>query len=799
MLKHYLRSTTRKLKQNTSYTLINIFGLSLGVLCATAIFLKVRHELSFEDFHHDADRMYRIVMTDHSYGEIEYKPGVPVPLAPALRLDFPEMEEVVLINQNMFSPVVTFNDEQGLIQKHMEEGGVALVDSNYFRLFSFEALAGDLNHALDEPYTAVISASTAEKYFGNTDAIGKVITFDNLFDLKITAVIKDPPKNTEFPGKLVVSSHLRPEHNRSSDSWGSISSSIQCYLKLKEGINPKALEERFHPFLEKYAGDKRAEENKLSLQPLRDIHFDMDRPTLAENTISKSSIWSLTIIGIFMLLTACINFINLSTALVFKRGKEVGIRKVLGSGKAQIIGHFMGETALLTLISIFTALAMLPFLLDQLAELMGAELAFPTLGDWQFWGFITLIFVVMTVLSGLYPSWLLARLHPVNAIKNQFSKRYGKGLNLRKALIVVQFALSQALIIGTLVMVLQMDHFYSASLGFDKEAVVEFFLPDQDMNKLGPLKQELLSLSGVENVSFSNSGAASNSTWGSNFYYRPESGEIENQTQVKFADVDYLETYKLRLLLGEDLIEVDSTPNRLLVNEAMVEEMQLSSPEEAIGEYLEFWGFKAPISGVVSNFHTSSFHRQIEPVVILNQPRFYFGAVKLQGERFSDVIPKIEAAWNKAFPAYVFESEFLDKTVQEFYEEEARTTSLFQLFAFIAILIGCLGLFGLVSFMAAQRIKEIGIRKVLGATVGNIIEMFGKEFTILVGIGFVLAAPIAYFSMQEWLADFHYHIDWNLWVFSVAILASLAIAYITVGYKSIRAARANPVESLRSE
>ena len=348
-------------------------------------------------------------------------------------------------------------------------------------------------------------------------------------------------------------------------------------------------------------------------------------------------------------------------------------------------------------------------------------------------------------------------------------------------------------------MVLQMDYFYNASLGFDKEAVVEFFLPEQDMNKLGPLKQNLLSIPGVENVSFSNSGAASNSTWGSNFYYRPESGEIENHTQVKFADVDYLETYKLQLLLGENLIEVDSTPNRLLVNEAMVAEMQLSSPEEAIGEYLEFWGFKAPISGVVANFHTSSFHSQIEPVVILNQPNFYFGAVKLQGERFSDVLPEIEEAWNEAFPSYIFESEFLDKTVQNFYEEEAHTTQLFQLFALIAILIGCLGLFGLVSFMAAQRIKEIGIRKVLGATVGNIITMFGKEFTLLVGIGFVLGAFIAYQVMQSWLEEFHYHIDWNIWVFLAAIIASLAITYITVGYKSIRAARANPVESLRNE
>ena len=313
---------------------------------------------------------------------------------------------------------------------------------------SFEALVGDLHHALDEPYTAVISASTAEKYFGSTDAIDKIITFDNTFDLKITAVIKDAPKNTEFPGNLLISSHLRKEHMRSSDSWGSISSSIQCYLKLKEGVNPVTLEERFHPFLEKYAGEKRAKENSLSLQPLQEIHFDMDRPTLAENTISKSSIWALAIIGIFLLLTACINFINLSTALVFKRGKEVGIRKVLGSGKGQIIWHFMGETALLTLISVFTALALLPFMLNQLAELMGADLAFPMINDWQFWGFIGLIFVLMTVLSGLYPSWLLARLHPVNAIKNQFNKRYGSGLNLRKALIVTQFTLSQALIIG---------------------------------------------------------------------------------------------------------------------------------------------------------------------------------------------------------------------------------------------------------------------------------------------------------------------------------------------------------------
>lgn len=800
MIANYVKTSLRKFRRTKTHTFINVAGLTLGFLCALIIFQKVRYELSFDQHHPDVEQIYRIVHEDNEFGEIDYHRGIQYPFAEAFRNDFPDVPHVVLIDRNFAPPVISIRDGNDQIKRFKEEESIAFVDTNYFAIFQMNWLYGSPESAFTQPFSAVLSETLAQKYFGQTNAIGQTLRFNNTFDLTVTGIYQDPPPNTALPFKMLMSHNLGEEHNRITDNWGSVSSSVQNYVKLAPGASRSNIDRRLHDFLVKYRNEEVASETRFFLQPISDMHFDTRFGSDGTSgNVAMETLWILGLIGIFLLLTACINFVNLNTVLVFKRAREVGVRKVLGGTPGQIMAYFMTETALATLISLVLALALAPSIVDLTRSFLGDNFTVNALGDPSLLLFALGAAVVLSVLSGLYPAYLLSRVRPTEAMRSATGQKPGAFLSLRRSLVVLQFAISQALIITTFAAVFQMRYLADVPLGYNTEAVVEFAIPVRNDNTLQTLENELLRSSDVQSVTFSNSGATSNNTWGSNFYYYLGEERLENNTQVKLVDTDYIDTYQMTLLAGENFIPTDSSTT-YIVNEALVRIMGLTEPSEAVGIRIETWGIEGVIVGVLEDFNTNSLHQEIEPTVLRPTLSFaYVGAARVNTNQLNEALASIEAAWSNAFPEFVFEYEFLDDTLAEFYESEASMQLLIQSFAFVAILIGCIGLFGLISYTTSQRAKEVGIRKVLGASTTTIVTLFTREFVVLVLLGFAVSVPAAYYLISKWLEEFAYRIDVGPSLFAIGFFTSLAIALGTVALKTYRAATANPVDAIRAE
>jgi len=800
MIVNYVKTSLRKFRRTKTHTLINVVGLTLGFLCALIIFQKVRYELSFDQHHTDVERIYRIVHEDNEFGETDYHRGIQYPFAEAFRNDFPEVPHVALIDRNFSAPVITIRDGNDQIKRFKEEESIAFVDTNYFAIFLIDWVYGNPETAFAQPFSAVLSETLAQKYFGQTNAIGQTLSFNNAFELTVTGIIQDPPPNTALPLKMLMSHNLGEEHNRITDNWGSVSSSVQNYIKLAPGTSPSNIDRRLHDFLAKYRSEDVASRTRYFLQPLSEMHFDTRFGSDGTSgNVGKETLWILSLVGLFLLLTACINFVNLNTVLVFKRAREVGVRKVLGGTPGQIMAYFMTETALATLIALILGLILAPPIVELTRSFLGENFTVNALEDPILLIFALLAAIVLSALSGLYPAYLLSRVRPTEAMRSATGQKPGAYLSLRRTLVVLQFAISQALIITTFAAVFQMRYLADVPLGYNTEAVVEFAIPVREDATLRTLENELLRSADIQSVTFSNSGATSNSTWGSNFYYYLGEERLENNTQVKLVDTDYIDTYQMTLLAGENFIPSDSTTT-YIVNEALVRIMGLTEASEAVGIRIETWGIEGVIVGVLKDFNTNSLHEEIAPTVLRPTLSFaYIGAARVNTNQLSDALATIETAWQSAFPEYVFEYEFLDDTIKEFYESEASMQLLIQSFAFVAILIGCIGLFGLISYTTSQRAKEVGIRKVLGASTGTIVTLFTREFVVLVLIGFMVSVPAAYFLISKWLEEFAYRIDVGPGLFAIGFFTSLVIALGTVALKTFRAATANPVDAIRAE
>jgi ABC-type lipoprotein release transport system permease subunit len=594
---------------------------------------------------------------------------------------------------------------------------------------------------------------------------------------------------------------------RGNDNWSSTSSATQCYLKLPGHLDARQIETRFGAFVDKYRDKDDTEKITLSLQPLRQLHFDTRFNIFTGRTVSRESLVALGLIGLLLLVTAGINFVNLNTALAVRRSKEVGVRKALGGTRAQLVLHFLAETALIMVLAIVVSLALAELALAQLQSFLGYRLdvsspnrlVFNLFGEAAVPVFLLTLFVSVTISAGFYPALHLSRFSASEALRNKLTTRYGEGLKLRKGLVFVQFAISQALIICTIVISSQMAYFRQADMGFNKQAVVEVALPTNELPKLERLRSRLLLHTAIKQVSFSNTGAASGNVWSSNFVMKDSAAIKEGRAHMKFIDENFIDTYELKLLIGENIAATD-TLKRFVVNQTFANEVGYGENLPGLlGKYVKIWGREAPISGVVKDFNTTSLHKRLEPVIMSMQNHYWNAGVRIDLHDMKSALAAIEQAWSAVYPDYVFDYAFLDDNITEFYEEEAKTAQLTNLFTIIAIIIGCMGLFGLISYMTAQRTKEIGIRKVLGADLTNILTLFLKEFVILILLAFVLAAPVAYYFMQSWLADFAYRIELGIGIFLLALLAAFAIVLLTVGYKSVIAAMANPVEALRYE
>ena len=804
MIRNYFKTAFRNLLRHKNYTIINIVGLAAGIGVCLVLFLVIMYEMSFDNYHKKKDRIYR-VLTEYHHADapdVFYGKGVPSPLPSALKANFPQLERVAAVYSEGNDQILVLDDNGQSMKKFKEERGVFFVEPSLFDIFDFKWLAGGAS-SLKNPNSVVLTKTTAEKYFGDWQfAVGKNLKWNNRDVLKVTGILDDVPENTDLQFKVVISFGTGYTADfLKSTNWDGTGSSYGCYVLLPQDLSAASFNSQLRAFVKKM----KSPDNKDShiIQPLAQIHYDTKTGDFSNRTMSRDMIKALWLIGAFILLIACVNFINLSTAQAVNRSKEVGIRKVLGSNRSNLKIQFFAETFLLVLTSIVLSVALVAITLPSVGRILEKPLSVKSTEVFPIAVFLLLIAVVVTVLAGFYPSIVLARFNPINALKNKTATVATKGISLRRGLVVFQFVIAQSLIIGTLIIVKQMSYFIHQPLGFDKSAIVNIPFPGDSIgtSKLDYLRQQLNNVRGVQSISFSSNTPVEddNDMW-STFKFNHATKETDFYAITKFADDKYVPTYKLSLVAGRNLQPSD-TAREFLVSQKLVKNLGIVDVQDVLDKEINLWGFvNGRVVGVIKDYNDRSFRRGIDPVLITTIRRGYTQAgIKLATSDVSSAMRSIEKTWSQTYPEFVFEYKFLDDKVESFYKQENQLSQLYQIFAIIAIFLSCLGLYGLASFMAVQRIKEVGIRKVLGATAGSIVYLFSKEFIILISIAFVIATPIAWYYMHSWLQDYVYRINISWWIFLAGGIAAIVIALGTVSFQAIRAAVANPVKSLRTE
>ncbi len=801
MFKNYLKIAIRNLIKNKTYSFINIAGLAIGLAGFILISTFIKNELSYDTFHKNADRIYRPV-------EIQYPPKIASqhvavtmgPLAKALKEDFPEVEKAARI-----WPVGTAFLRFGNTQFY--ERGVAFADGELFDIFTIPFINGDPKTALAEPYSLVINEEVAEKFFPNEDPMGKSIQLENWtggHEFTITGVIKNYPRNSHVSFRMLGSFNTFEEKFSWLKSWHS--NSMATYILLQNGVQAAELEAKFPAFLKKYIEDKSWNKDlELYLQPLKDIHLYSDHikfQTYNSNQGSINDIYTFSIIAIFILLIACINFMNLSTARSVKRAKEVGLRKVLGSRRKDLIYQFLGESVIISFIALLLGIILVQLALPFFREISGDRLF---LNFYEYKSFLLeliAIALVSGIIAGSYPAFFLSSYQPIQTLKGNFNvTAEGRSSTLRKVLVVTQFAIAIVLIINTGIVIDQMRYIRNKDIGFNKEQIV--FLPlrsDQEKSKIEVLKTALSENPNIVRVSAA-SGENGMSGSQSTRTVAGTNGETNIMMRIAYVDFDFIKTMEMEIIEGRDFSRefATDTSEAIIINETAVRELGWSEP---LGKQFEHGdeGKTATVIGVLKDFHYNKLTQEIEPVYMsFRSNRFNYLQIRIRPENIPATLDFIESTWREHLPDRPYEFDFLDEHFAEIYQAEENVGKLFGAFAFIAIFVACLGLFGLASFTTEQKMKEIGIRKVLGASVGGIVMMLSKRFLKWVAIASVLAFPLAYFTGEKWLDNFVYHTDINLLIFGLAAILVVLVALFTVSFQAIRAALSNPVKALRYE
>ena len=803
MFKNYFKTAFRSLVRKKNYTLINIAGLAIGIAVCMTIFLIIQYQNSFDAFHAKKDRTYRLLTEFHHADskDIFYGHGVPFGVPKGIKAAFPQVEQV--------APFFGSDNDQFVIEssgnrrnKFKEEKGVFFTQAAFFSIFDFPLLAGSYT-SLNDPNNVLLSKETADKYFGSWhNAIGKTIRMNNDILLKVTGVLKTIPANTDFQMKVAVAYGTGYTKDlKASADYDGVSGGFGCYILLPQNTNETAFEKQLRAWSVKV---KRPDDkDQVTMQSLHDVHYDTGAGTFSNNTISHTMIYVLWLIAAFILLIACVNFINLSTAQAVNRAKEIGVRKVLGSNKAQLRLQFISETFLIVLVSVLLAFFISIIVLSYINKLMDVSLSINTANALPVVFFLVIITIVVTMLAGFYPSIVLSRFNPINALKSKMVVQSTKGISLRRGLVVFQFIIAQTLIISTLIIVKQMHFFTSQPIGFDKNAVVNIALPTDNARreKYDYLKTQIQSINGIQHVSFnSNTPIEDNNDNWALFHFDHSIKPTDFYSIFKSADNEYVPTYNLPLIAGRSLQPSD-TMKEFLVNEMVVKNLGISKPQDALNKEIAFnEHMKGTIVGVLKDFNTRSFRDGLAPLIITTLKDNYDEvSLKVDTKNIVPVMQSVEKLWNTTYPDFVYEYKFLDDKIAGFYKQENQLSQLYTLFACIAIFLSCLGLYGLASFMAVQRIKEVGVRKVLGATASNIVYLFSREFVVLIAVAFVIATPIAWYFMNEWLQHFTFRITVSWWLFFSGGIASVVVALLTVSVQAIKAAIANPVKSLRTE
>jgi len=814
MVRNYFKTAFRSLIRNRNYTIINIAGMAVGIAVCMMIFIIIQFHKSFDDFHTKKDRIYR-VLTEYHHADatnISYGKDVPFPLPAGLKAAFPQIEQVAPVWESHNDQLLIPDDNGTTIKTFKEDRGIFFTAPSFFKMFDYPLLAGSYE-SLKDPNNVLLTKEMAEKYFGDwRSALGKIINLQaggSLFShstdvLKVTGILATIPPNTDFQLKFVVAygTGITEDMSKNTDWEDRTNTDFGCYILLP----PNTSVANFNQQLSVYSRKFQSPENRDShiIQPLSEVHYDTQTGNYSNKTISRELLNVLWLIAAFILLIACVNFINLSTAQAVNRAKEVGVRKVLGSNKSQLQFQFIIETFLIVTIAVLLTAGIILLALPYVNRLLELSLSINVLGDPAMIVFLLTVTIVVTALAGFYPSIVLSRFNPIHALKSKLTANTTKGISLRRGLVVFQFIIAQALIIGTLIIVKQMNYFMDQPLGFDKDAIVNvpFRVDSLRISRLDGLRQQLLSVNGVQAVSFSSNTPAEdgNDMW-STFKFDHAIKEAGFKAITKFADNEYVPAYQLQLIAGRNLHPSPLT-REFLVNESFVKSLGFKKPEDILNKEISIWGdrIKCPVVGVLKDFNDRSFRNDLAPLLVTTNVTMYSqAAIKLATKNITSTLQSVKTIWEQTFPNFVYDYRFLDDKIAGFYKQENQLAQLYKIFAAIAIFLSCLGLYGLASFMAVQRIKEVGIRKVLGATASNIVYLFSKEFIILISIAFVIASPIAWYFMNQWLQDYVYRINISWWVFAAGGLAAIIIALVTISFQAIKAAIANPVKSLRSE
>ena len=798
MFLNYILTWFRTQNRQKIYTLLNLFGLAFGLACVIIIFLYIQYEFSYDKQHINKDRIYKIVYeinrTGSGYMGSKRYAVTPAPMAPALMEEFPEIEAATRLT-NWSNVLIRSGDKTFL------ENRWVWADKYIFDVFTFPLVLGDEKTALNNLYSVVVSENMAKKYFGSENPVGKILNYNNEKDFTVTGVMKNIPENSHIKGDFLATFETLGEVGQTLDQWGN--NSYSTFFLLQKDHNHHDLEKKYPAFIEtkykNYDWWKKEEANRYYHQKLTDIHLKADTIFNFGPVNDIKYIYIFTAIALFILLIACMNYMNLSTARAAKRAKEVGIRKVVGAQRSQLTWQFLSESLILTFVSLIFALGIVYLLLPVFNTLMEREITINLFDNFSFLLILIGIGLGVGLISGSYPAFFMSNFKPVTSLrKRSFSK--GKTAVFRNVLVVVQFAISIFLIISTIVISDQLSYIRNKKLGFTKDHIIIVNMRDKAVReKTEVVKQELLKHSGIIGVTFSSSLPMRVS---SRTFLRYEgSPDPENdRLQTYFANVDYdfFDVFEMEIVAGRKFSpEIDKATNKYIINETAVKQLGWTDP---IGKNYGREDRMGPVVGVVKDFHYANFHLPMEPVTFFLDPgRGYNMSIKINSENIKSSIAAIKKVWNTFSNGYPFEYQFMDEEYDNMYKTEIRLGKTFSYFAILAIVICCLGLFGLASFTTEQRTKEIGIRKVLGGTTSSIVSMLLKQFTKWVFLANFIAWPLAWYAMDKWLQDFAYRIDIGWGMFAAAAVMALLIAILTVCYQAVKAAMANPVDSLQYE
>lgn len=802
MFKNYLTVALRNILKAKFYSIINVFGLMVGIASCLFIAIYINDELSYDRFNSKADRTYRIIEFILTEGSGERSSSAPFPVGETLAEDFPALIETQVRFFDFQSPTLLISERES--KKEFNEPNVLFVDSTFFDVFDYAISQGDKSKALAQPNSIILTERAAKRYFGNTDPMGKILQIEGRQDLIVTGVMPDPPRNAHFTFDFLISfSTLKqffggqyPQNWYWNPCW--------TYIVLKEGIKREDVEAQFPAFVQKYFPEQIKAEAKIALQPLTDIHLTSDLEFELEANSSKENIYVFTIIGVIILFIASMNFMNLSTARSAKRAKEVGLRKTLGSQRRQLVSQFLLESLIISFVAIVLAVGVTAMGLPFFNSLAEKSIGYNVLINPAIVLTLLVIFIVVGVGSGIYPALVLSSFIPIKVLKDSTAKG-GRGAVLRKSLVVVQFALSIIMIISTVIAIKQLNFLRKSSTGFDSEQILYISaLRTPITNTYHEFKKEIEQRTDVETVTGLLDVLGSKHQ-GDNFRF--EGMDKSKLFSVMWVNHDFFKTFSLDVLHGRPFEETITTDDSLalIVNEALARNMGWT-PEEAIGKTFDYNRFHGEIVGVVEDFNFVSKHKEIEPLILQlrsNPQHFNFSlkyvAIKLKSNDLPATVAAVEEKWKALAPGRPFDYFFLDQELDKLYKDEEKLGMVAGIFSVLAVIVACLGLFALASFMAEERKKEIGIRKVMGGSVSQIVMLLSTDFSKLIAIAFLIACPVTWYAINTWLRNFAFHIEINFIIFIAVGLITLLIALITISYRALQAAYANPVKTLRHE